>query len=142
MATNVFSKINYFHVIKYRSDKTLSLRKNIYITNWHKLSNGNNAKVSDSCLPNTESVISSHNKKVLNTKEKEINQKCDCRNKDSCPLEGKCLEKKVIYRCNINSDNSDMLTNYIRITENTLKEILSSIKIKSTKLNYQHTFGS
>ena len=54
----------------------------------HKLCNRNNLKVSYSCLPNISSIISSHNRKILNpdTTDDTTDKTCNCRAKAECPL--------------------------------------------------------
>ena len=89
----------------------------------HKIFNRNNVKVSYSCLSNVRSIITSHNKKILDSKEPESNtKKCNCRQPNACPLNGKCLEKNIIYNCNVKSDNLDPGVNYIGLTEHTFKD--------------------
>ena len=74
-------------------------------------------------MPNLETIISGHNKKVLdqgigNTQQ---TSKCNCRGGASqCPLQGECLEKSVVYRANIQANNKSV--NYIGQTSNTFKE--------------------
>ena len=91
---------------------------------FHKLFNRNNVKVSYSCLPNISNIISSHNRKVLSNTNENQNQdpKCNCRVKDNCPLNGKCLDSQLIYSCNVRTTTSDEGTHYIGLTENTFKE--------------------
>ena len=88
----------------------------------HKLFNRNNLKVSYSCLPNISNIISSHNKKVLTNTTAPTDTACNCRKKESCPLNGKCRDKNVIYLCNVKSSEADQGVNYIGLTENTFKE--------------------
>ena len=89
----------------------------------HKLFNRNNLKVSYSCLPNVSSIIASHNRKILNDEtSSDTNHKmCNCRVKNECPLEGKCLEKQLIYQCTVKSSENDVGVNYIGLTENAFK---------------------
>ena len=68
-------------------DKNFSKKHRFY-----KLFNRNNMKVSYSCLPYISSVISAHNKKVLSSAPSGTNA-YNCRNKELCPLNGKCREK-------------------------------------------------
>ena len=68
----------------------------------HKLFNRNNLKVSYSCTENIGSIIKSHNKK-LSSPPKNATLPCNCRVKDNCPLEGRCREKSVIYRCDVSA---------------------------------------
>ena len=91
----------------------------------HRLSkvfNRNNVKVSYSCMPNIASIITSHNKTVLQTKEEAPSRTCNCRVKASCPLNGNCLQKNVVYRCNVKSNHEIADANYIGLTELTFKD--------------------
>ena len=67
----------------------------------HKLFNRNNVKVSYCCMPNMESIISQHNKKILKDKSEDSDRKCNCRSKSLCPMNGSCLAKDVIYKAEI-----------------------------------------
>ena len=59
-------------------------------------------------MENIKSLISHHNKKVLsranNKNDQEIST-CKCRNKDSCLLNGKCLQENVVYKATITTQN-------------------------------------
>ena len=58
-----------------------------------KIINRNNVKISYSCLPNVRQTISNHNKLPLEIKTTETtneNKLCNCREKETCPLKGKC----------------------------------------------------
>ena len=46
-------------------------------------------------MRNMSSILTSHNKKILAENEKQY--ECNCRNKDECPLDNKCLTPRVIY---------------------------------------------
>ena len=88
-----------------------------------KILNRNTLKVSYSCLPNMSSIISSHNKKVLNTKQSTSLQKtCNCRRNNECPLNGKCLVNSIIYKCHVKSSENDEGVHYIGLTEKSFKE--------------------
>ena len=74
----------------------------------NKLFNRNNLKVSYSCLPNVSSIISGHNKKILNSTTETIPTKlCNCTRKNSCPLNGKCLDSQVIYKCLVRPNENE-----------------------------------
>ena len=76
--------------------------------NMKKVFNRNNCKVSYCCMESVISLISRHNKNVLsranNKKEQEIST-CNCRDKDFCPLNGKCLQENVVYKATITTQN-------------------------------------
>ena len=54
-------------------------------------------------MQNIKSVINNHNKKVLNNTV-ETEESCNCRNKNNCPLDGKCLTSNIIYEAQITSN--------------------------------------
>ena len=66
-----------------------------------KIFNRNNIKVSYSCLPNLATTIKSHNINLQKNTTPEIN-KCNCRAKESCPLNGNCLTKSLVYSGKVN----------------------------------------
>ena len=47
---------------------------------------------------------------------------CNCRVKESCPLNGDYLQSSAVYGCKITSNNTP---NYIGLTENTFKDIFT-----------------
>ena len=64
----------------------------------HKLFNPTTVKISYSCMPNMNSYTYMHNHKVLNGKPNETGiNKCNCRNKDTCPLPKSCQTKCIVY---------------------------------------------
>ena len=65
--------------------------------------NRNKIKVSYSCMQNIKSVINNHNMKVLNNTA-ETEESCNCRNKNNCPLDAKCLTPNIIYEAQITSN--------------------------------------
>ena len=78
----------------------------------HKLNqifNKNTLKVSYSCMRNMDTVIKSHNQRVIRqsatTPRDAAPTKCNCRNKTQCPLRGNCLEEAIVYKATIQHDN-------------------------------------
>ena len=68
------------------------LRNHIYSS----IFNRKKIKVSYSCMETIKSVINNHRMKVLNNTA-EIEESCNCRNSNKCPLDGKCLTPNIIY---------------------------------------------
>ena len=87
-----------------------------------KIFNRNNVEVSYSCLPNASSIIKPHNEVTLSCKNHPSEPKCNCRKKDTCPLNGNCLAKHVVYSCNVKTSESEDGLYYIGLTENSFKE--------------------
>ena len=59
-------------------------------------------------MPNIDNIIKSHNASILNPdKDQENAKESSCRNKDSCPLDNKCLPKSIIYQANLSCDNDE-----------------------------------
>ena len=76
----------------------------------HKIFNKHTLKLSYSCMPNMKSIISSHNKAVLSdyhqSQTQTSNKECNCRKKDRCPLDGKCLTQNVVYQATVTTQTS------------------------------------
>ena len=89
---------------------------------FHKIFNRNNDKVSYSCLPNFTNMIKSHNNRILFDEKTQDQPKCNCRQKDSCPLAGDCLDKALIYQCILKEKTTSDGVNYNGLTENTFKD--------------------
>ena len=72
-------------------------------------------------MQNIKSVINNHNMKVLNNTA-EIEEGCNWRNKNNCPLDGKCLTTNIIYEAQITSNQLNyMQKNYIGAAETDFK---------------------
>ena len=106
----------------------------------HHLINRGTVKVSYRCMPNLASIISSHNAKILNNKpQPEPAKLCNCRKKDECPLKGKCLTDKVVYRAIVNVQNDTKTEDYIGITGNKFKTRYTQHKSSFKPSNIQST---
>lgn len=86
----------------------------------HKILNRNTIKVSYSCMPNMQQIISNHNKATLNKAEPEnkTQKNCNCRAKE-CPLDKNCQTSEVIYQATVTS--KDTTETYVGLTSNTFK---------------------
>ena len=89
----------------------------------HRLLNRNTVKLSYSCMPNMKQIIANHNKTLINTKNtKPITQKnCNCRQSKTCPLNGQCQTKGVVYQATVTRHDNNKEETYIGLTENTFK---------------------
>ena len=88
----------------------------------HRIINRNTVKMSYSCMQNVGNVIQSSNKSVLENQNDSVldTRTCNCRNKPSCPLNGKCLTPSVIYEATLNTSNESH--EYIGLTEGPFKD--------------------
>ena len=88
-----------------------------------KVMNRNTIKISYKCMPNLKCEIAKHNSKVLKKPEAEATPPgCNCRDRNQpCPLDGKCLTDKLIYKATV--VESDNTTNtYTGVTKRTFKK--------------------
>ena len=85
-----------------------------------KIFNRNTIKVSYSCLPNNKQTISKNNQGLLQLhRMKESTQDsrlCNCRQKNSCPLDGWCLTKCLVYKATVTETSNNQET-YIGLTK-------------------------
>ena len=87
----------------------------------NKIFNENTAKVSYSCMGNISSIISSRNKNILNPVSN-TEYGCNCRSKESCPLQNKCLTPKIVYRADVKNLTNDEKRFYLGVAETPFKE--------------------
>ena len=73
-----------------------------------------------------KSILSSHSKQILTTKNKQVG--CNCRVKNSCPLDSKCLTPQLIYRAEVTDNLDNEFMYYLRLAETTFKERCSNQK--------------
>ena len=67
-------------------------------------------------------MIKSHNNRILYEEKTQDQPKCNYRQKETCPLEINCLDKKLIYQCNMKDNTTSGGANYNGLTENTFKD--------------------
>ena len=88
---------------------------------YKKIFNKDTLKLSYSCMPNMNKIISGHNVKVTKNKQEIEQSQCNCRDKKSCPLDNNCLVKSVIYKATITTKDGNK-KEYIGNTGNSFKE--------------------
>lgn len=86
----------------------------------NKIFNTNTIKISYSCMPNIKNIIDSHNKSTLSGN-KEPERLCNCRRREECPMNGKCLDKSLIYQATVSTANGNSTSTYIGLTEGEFK---------------------
>ena len=107
-----------------------------------KIFNRNTINVSYSCLPNVQQTFANNNHRLLQLhriKESTQDSKlCTRRQKSSCPLDGKCLTKCVVYEATVTETTSSNQETYIGLTENQFKTRFNLHK-SSFKLEHKRT---
>ena len=88
-------------------------------------------KISYSCMNNTKQIIDNHNKRILTAPIQlddtataaaiDNNKTCNCRQKNTCPLDGNCLQSSVIYQATVTRKDNNTTETYIGLTENDFK---------------------
>lgn len=71
---------------------------------YYKIFNKNTVKISYSCCPNIGNIIKGHNSKIINADKKVDQRPCNCRRKESCPMNGSCLATAIIYKADVEYD--------------------------------------
>ena len=87
----------------------------------YKIFNKNPVKVGYSRMSNMSSILSSHNLNVINPCKTQA-YGCNCRIKESCPLQNKCLTPKIICRADVENDISSETKFYFELTETSFKK--------------------
>ena len=108
----------------------------------HKIFNRNTSKLSYSCMPNVHQIISAHNKIVFNkhTEPTENSQKaCYCRNKESCPLPGKCLTESVVYQATVTRQDNLEKETYVGHTEVPFKTRYNNHTSSFRNIKHKHS---
>jgi hypothetical protein len=74
-------------------------------------------------MKNVKTTISNHNTIIRSTEPttiKEIN--CNCRKKDECPLQKKCLTQAIVYQAEVKSYDNGETKRYIGVTAGEFKD--------------------
>ena len=90
----------------------------------HKIFNRNTVKVSYSCMNNIKSFITRHNSRIIRKSkpQNKATENCNCRNKDTCPLQKQCLTKDIVYKASVTTCNTNTTKHYMGMTSKTFKE--------------------
>ena len=77
------------------------------------------------------SIISSHNKHILNSNNTEY--ECNCNNRDECPLKNECLTPRIVYRADVTSNKTDEQKYYYGNSDTPFKE-----RYENHKTSFRH----
>ena len=87
-------------------------------------------------MKNMDSIISGHHLNILNPKQNSFG--CNCRKKDSCPLNAECLTPKVIYRADVSNQPNKDQKFYFGLAETTFNERYNNHKRDVKYIKYQY----
>ena len=62
------------------------------------------------------------------------NKSCNCRQKNSCPLNGNCLQSSVIYQATVKRNDNNTSETYIGLTDNAFKT-----RYRNHTASFRHT---
>ena len=105
---NVFRKIFFKHI---RPTFIKSHISNIIF-------NRSKIKISYSYMQNTKSITNNHSIKFLKNTTK-VEKSCNCRNRNNCPQDGKCLTSNMIYEAQITSNKPNYKEKFFKETAET-----------------------
>ena len=88
---------------------------------FHNFFNKNTVKLSYSCAKNISTIISGHNKTVT-SKPAPIQRECNCRDREQCPLDNKCLTDNIVYEAEITSHPDEVTKDYRGLCSTTFKK--------------------
>ena len=71
---------------------------------FNKIFNLNTIKISYSSMSNVKDLIKQHNPKILSNYQDKIQRPCNCRMKESCPLNGKCLHQCMVCKAEVTTN--------------------------------------
>ena len=100
-------------------------------TIFKKYFNRSTIKISYSTMNNVKNHIAKHNAKISSKfkcddgdKKKKNEKECDCTRKfkGKCPLQGRCLQKSLVYQAHVTTTNNNKTMTYTGMTKNTFKQ--------------------
>ena len=110
--------------------------------NLHKIFNRKTVKVSYGCMTNMGSIISSHNKKILQERNPLERGTCNCqrRHREECPLDGECTTDNLMYEAKIaSSEKGSREKEYVGISEPPWKVRLGNHNRDFNNEDYKNT---
>ena len=103
-----------------------------------KIFNKNTLKVSCSCMGNMASIISSHNRTILNP-DVSLEYGCNCRSRNEFSLQNKCLTPKIVYCAKVENDINVENNFYFGVSETPFKESFRNHKKEFNYAKYRNS---
>jgi len=142
-------RITWFNPPYHQNVETKIARKFLQLIDKHfpkhhkfnKIFNRNTVKVSYSSTRNMKSIIQRHNKTILKRDCDGDTKKpaCNCRDKNSCPLNGSCLVERSIYQATVTCDDEPEYGEkyYIGLAEPSFKKRYANHKSSFANKRYE-----
>ena len=95
---------------------------------FRKIFNRHTVKLSYSCTKNIGSIISGHNRKMTRSvvpEPEEAKRECNCRNKEACPMDNRCLTENIIYEAEVKNLENNEVKSYIGLCSTSFKDRLA-----------------
>ena len=92
-----------------------------------------------STMPNMDAIVKAHNKGVLRKEEEkggEEGELCNCRKKEKCPVNKKCMTEGVVYKAKVEYEGKE--ATYIGMTGDTFKKRWNRHKTDFRYDKYRH----
>ena len=103
---------------------------------YKKIFNTNVIKLSYLCTPNVKNLIKQHNSSITKSGTNTNKKDCNCRNKDNCSLDGKCLVKCTVYEATVSTTNQ--INNYFGSAEGDFKSRYNNHTLSLRSKGYKH----
>ena len=90
----------------------------------HKIFNRNTVKLSYSCMPSMEKLITAKNQSILRREVRTssaTDNACNCRQPNACPVDGKCLNEGIVYQAIVTREDNSEENSYVGLTEGKFK---------------------
>ena len=99
----------------------------------HNLINRRTVSMSYATMMNMDGIVRAHNKALMRKEEEktgqDMNNNCNCRKKEDCPVKNKCLTEGVVYKATVNfGTNLQESRQYVGMTGSTFKSRLTTHK--------------
>ena len=91
----------------------------------HKVFNRNTVKLSDSCMPSMEKLITAKNQSIFRKESRSppsTANACNCRQQSACPVRGKCLNEGIVYQAIVTREDSNDESSYIGLAKESSRQ--------------------
>ena len=87
--------------------------------------------------PNFKKIIAAHNSKILNKKTPD--PPCNCLDKDTCPLDGSCRTKNIVYQATFTTEENPPVETYVGLTATEFKDRHRNHKTSLNNKSYSNS---